>query len=61
MSRLLIQTIHRVPRVYAVTGNDKRVRFSLFLITFVEFAFGMYLSIRFALQPRMFLRWCQRK
>ena len=39
-----------VNRIYAVTGNNRLIAASLSFMTFVQFAFGMYVSIRFALQ-----------
>ena len=40
-------TVHRI---YAVTGNNRLISACLSFITSVQFAFGTYLSIRFALR-----------
>lgn len=53
-SKGLSKTIHHRPRVYAVTGNNRRIRACLSLLTLVQFAFGMYLVVRFSLQPGAF-------
>ena len=50
----LPKIIHHRPRVYAVTGNNRRIRACLSLLTLVQFAFGMYLVVRFSLQPCAF-------
>ena len=48
-------TAHHIHRVYAITGNNRGIRACLSLLTLVQFAFGMYLAIRFSLQPCVFL------
>lgn len=57
---------HHTSRVYAVTGNNRWIASCLTFVTWVQFIFGMYLVVFFALQPGKslfvhpginFLRW----
>ena len=43
---------NRTPRIYAVTGNNRLIAGCLSFLSSVQFAFGIYLSIRFALRGR---------
>jgi len=40
-------------RVYAVTGKNRWIGACLCSVSFVEFVFGIYLAIRFSLQPAL--------
>ena len=41
---------NRTPRIYAITGNSRLTTGCLAFMTFAQFALGMYLMIRFALE-----------
>ena len=43
---------HYIPRVYAVTGKNRRIASYLTSVALIQFAFGIYLTIRFGLLPR---------
>ncbi|KAF9643927.1 hypothetical protein BDM02DRAFT_3191081 [Thelephora ganbajun] len=40
-------------RIYAVTGNSRWIASCLYFMTLVQFAFGIYLAIWFALRPAL--------
>ena len=48
----------RVLRVYAIAGNNRLVASYLFFVTIAQFAFGIYLTVRFALRPGMSVFLC---